>query len=706
MSNDDSKIGLNRDVGGPVNETTSGVSRRRMAFRPPTAPTKLGTDTVNTTTSDPIVPAPIMSLISSEDTSSAKVPLKKGKMWSHDEIMIYYEAVKQLGKDFDNITKWVAKRKVHKCKDQIKNFYFNSIKFIRTFADLDVDSQFTGVCRDAKELFLVINACEWRKRTGTSKYQADRLKELILDGVTTIRSKKKSLVIKTPLCPALNKFFIHNRRFDREKFPNDVIIKLRPKTYSEASFLIEKEKNPFLKLRLNSNERLSRLFDYLQDKWGSANGNPYESSPMEITLLPSDGMELGKIVLEVGPPETTTVSLNRLRREIDDTNSAKESGASPYSILVSNPFSINSDVVIQGLTKDNTIESSIIELYCLCGMTKELCFTYTISVPQRAPDPWQILSSLLGRDYGDTVCVGKEEDSRKRAAGDSIDEDDMSKVRITRCINCKSATAEETTPSSSRDEFTTSTAVPTVVESVIVAEENEAFEKQLQSLSGKRGRKIGGVKSSTPFSQSRITSFVSHVAKDPPPALPARRNLMQLNKDKAKGVSYASAYKYRIATEAQKKNSAYCGPTDFSHVSEPDSCNYSVLMGLKSPEKAHPVSFTSPNITRANMSEDERRRKETELFGDMSMSPSRFSTLDDKHKEYHNPSEYDLFGGDVSVTPSKTTSQMSLGVSESLQSSALFHVTVTEMMNQNSVDFSRNFLPLLDNLEQHSPKKG
>lgn len=42
-----------------------------------------------------------------------------------------------MGKDFDSVMKILAKRKVTKDKDQVKNFFFNTLKLIKTYVALD-----------------------------------------------------------------------------------------------------------------------------------------------------------------------------------------------------------------------------------------------------------------------------------------------------------------------------------------------------------------------------------------------------------------------------------------------------------------------------------------------------------------------------------------------------------------------------------------
>ncbi|VDP10993.1 unnamed protein product [Heligmosomoides polygyrus] len=190
---------------------------------------------------------------------------RKSKTWSHDEIMVFYEGLKQCGKDFDGVMRIMAKRKVDKNKEQTKNYYFNLLKHVKQSISLDED-----IGRDAKELFITINACEWRRRTHTNQYIPERMKELIFHGCTTIpirdKSKKKSVPvkIKTPPCPSLLKFFYSE--FSGLQITNNLLLFHREPMLVQVSC----EQNPLLRIRLNTNDRISRIFQLLRHKWSSA----------------------------------------------------------------------------------------------------------------------------------------------------------------------------------------------------------------------------------------------------------------------------------------------------------------------------------------------------------------------------------------------------------------------------------------------------
>ena len=62
--------------------------------------------------------------------------------------------------------------------------------------------------RDARELFVVLNGCEWKKRTMDAKFHASKFKALIFEGFVSVRVRHRNkLLIRTPYALCLLKFF-------------------------------------------------------------------------------------------------------------------------------------------------------------------------------------------------------------------------------------------------------------------------------------------------------------------------------------------------------------------------------------------------------------------------------------------------------------------------------------------------------------------
>jgi hypothetical protein len=117
----------------------------------------------------------------------------------------------------------MAKRKVNKDKEQIRNYFLNTFKcefhiFIfhiigmipvwKARAQID-ESEWATIPRDARELFVLLNGCEWRKRLDGSSFDQQKFKALVLDGTVSFRPKRKKFLvtIRTPYVPPLLKYF-------------------------------------------------------------------------------------------------------------------------------------------------------------------------------------------------------------------------------------------------------------------------------------------------------------------------------------------------------------------------------------------------------------------------------------------------------------------------------------------------------------------
>ncbi|KAJ1365436.1 hypothetical protein KIN20_025730 [Parelaphostrongylus tenuis] len=179
----------------PSQTVVEPMSHRRMAFRPPTEPlSSAGTTDVQKielSTAEcssgagfnkmdceisKFKPSISGTLINEEERHP-----KKSKTWNYDEVMVFYEGLKQCAKDFDGTMRIMATEKVEKNKEQTENYYFSLLKHVKQSISLDGDSM-GDIGRGAKELFITINACEWRRRTNNNQYIPDRMKELIFHG--------------------------------------------------------------------------------------------------------------------------------------------------------------------------------------------------------------------------------------------------------------------------------------------------------------------------------------------------------------------------------------------------------------------------------------------------------------------------------------------------------------------------------------------
>lgn len=100
----------------------------------------------------------------------------------------------------------MAKYKIKRDRVQIQKYYFNTFKAYRAVTKLSEDD-FKNIPRDAKELFIIINGCEWKQKTLGAKICQESFKQLLLNGTVTVKLKNRKILLKTPTCKALRQFF-------------------------------------------------------------------------------------------------------------------------------------------------------------------------------------------------------------------------------------------------------------------------------------------------------------------------------------------------------------------------------------------------------------------------------------------------------------------------------------------------------------------
>ncbi|EYC32033.1 hypothetical protein Y032_0003g1362 [Ancylostoma ceylanicum] len=583
------------------------ISRRRLAFRPPVDQRPLSTSGTRSesasgecsTSAGPSKPCTSSSLHEEE-----RLP-RKSKTWNHDEIMVFYEGLKQCGKDFDGVMRIMAKRKVDKNKEQTKNYYFNLLKHVKQSISLDEDSM-GDIGRDAKELFITINACEWRRRTGSNQYIPERMKELIFHGCTTMpfrdKSRKKSVPvkIKTPPCPSLLKFFYNNQL---DKFPPEIVVSLKPMTYADASYVVSCEQNPLLRIRLSTNDPISRIFQLLRHKWASlldkmdANGSRRSSGPRpEIRLFAGKDTEVGRVILsptELSP--AVGLSLNKLRKEREDREALKSKRSRnaqvntepSYTVRISHNFILNEEVIKSGLCEENVRDAIVAEIYCLCGMTPVVELVYSVKTTARLREPWRVLVSLLERDYGEALL----DTARKRPADVASErkEEPPSKTRPVR--NAKTKLTPQSnigSPLNTIQEEGPQTPVvvqPVLSESAVVLEEYDNFAEQYNALRGKKAnnRRSSSRALASSSNQKQITSFIAPRAATT--ALRVETTGSSADIMLGKQVSqYKARCVYERAMNQNQGNSNEKAATDFSELC-PTSFAHDFLSSLRTPEK-------------------------------------------------------------------------------------------------------------------------
>ncbi|KAF2364586.1 Homeobox domain-like [Trinorchestia longiramus] len=212
-----------------------------------------------------------------EDDREVRQPKKRRRrqweLWSSQDKDIFFEAINECGKNFDSIQAFFQSRNQKKGlpasqgknKDQVRHFYY------RTWHKISKYISFAGNAKKStQEIYGLVNYGEFRRRVGgTLDYKRGlKLRELVLQGTTSVRLKGRSIRIRTPQCRALKKF---NQPQDAsqgsEPLPRRVSVLLSAGSSSAWTHVHSLAHNPRLRTALSPNRPLRDLLVFLQHKW-------------------------------------------------------------------------------------------------------------------------------------------------------------------------------------------------------------------------------------------------------------------------------------------------------------------------------------------------------------------------------------------------------------------------------------------------------
>uniref|UniRef100_A0A0N5A908 SANT domain-containing protein n=1 Tax=Syphacia muris TaxID=451379 RepID=A0A0N5A908_9BILA len=729
----------------------SGISRRRMTFRPYSIPQTVGVSLVQQpSTSSAALEAEQGQSSGTTHVSSTNLgkTTRKWGMWSNLEINAFYDGIKQFGKDFDQVAKLMTKKKMNKDKDQIRNYYYNSFKLLRSTAQFD-DDVIGEFPRDARELFIIINGFEWKKRTEDMKIDPSKLRQLVLEGSTSVRLKKKkqNLIIRTPFCPSLQKFFPDQKT--EERLPSHVIIWFTPKTEADRYYVEMCGQNPLLRVRVSVAERIARIFLLLKAKWVLRIAKQdifrqenicLDTDELNLTLYPDKTTKIGSVVVKhVKESASSLISLNRLKKERHLSFPKKFGGAEIDSVSGedvaknttekdienslenvthisedNNVFTLSPVNLRSGLTEKIVGNATVTELFYLCGMERDIHLQYSANhLKRNSTEPWSIFISLVNRNYGENLCkvwsALPESDEIDPLNNFSLLEEGTRKQRLNSSLsstttNPDNGSLKNLQPMVEKTATVVSNAVERANNSItvhdrVVESENNAFKLQFESMqqSRKRGRSL--VQRGTP------PKCNYHVSSQPVQI----GSFMTTVKPTTSAVSTANCYfvsAQDLATARQKSSGHFI---DFSSIA-------GAKMHLSNMDEVLVQQNEGPSNTNLSTEAVAVVRNEDEYTGGDSIF-SHFATIGGSSSGSElNMGNCVRGGPEAEETSQKTLTELS-AVEFSGGSSQDGHTPIKGtnnlpedvrysfemMMQQNSVDYCRNFEQLITSIE--TPKK-
>uniref|UniRef100_A0AC35TJC5 SANT domain-containing protein n=1 Tax=Rhabditophanes sp. KR3021 TaxID=114890 RepID=A0AC35TJC5_9BILA len=363
----------------------------------------------------------------------------KKNTWSPADHNTFYDAIKANGKDFDLITKYMHKKKVAKDVVQVRSQWHNLYRIYKSHARI-TDQEIQHIPREVRELFIIINGIEWKKKVGDlSKNNAEKFRKLIGTGYVHVRKKTCTTCIKTPVCPALLKLL------PEHECPGNVhehlFIHLFPRRSVDYNYVKQScGQNPRVVIKFHMEEKIQRIFDLLSPKWKINHKNiEFRIAPTEKMVLKdysisffSDGslkkISLNKILSRKGIKPfraNNDVSVGLNGNPIRDIEPANESTIGTKDIFFYDKKSLE-----EGISNvDCDANAKVSELYFLCGRQEHIEFYYALNLPDTVNDLWHTFATFMKRKYGGMICGGMKEHATAVEDEESGSESDESSQR-------------------------------------------------------------------------------------------------------------------------------------------------------------------------------------------------------------------------------------------------------------------------------------
>jgi len=255
------------------------------------------------------LPVSVVNCVGTGSSGQPPPPLKKEKQrpenWTKLEQQIFFNALRQNGKNFESITQYFNVRQkrykldngvsVQKSKEQIRHFYYRTwhkvLKYIsmpslkadsstatttNTTVTITFDSsQFS--LRDMQVKCLIAFNLLMTKLHQWNKKAAIKLVELINQGWTTIREKGKLNRLRMPVCkisakpvePSTSAIATALPVEKSDCMPDAIHLHLEPRSENAYCRVHRLAQNPFLNIEIQTVQTVKFLIEFLESKWKS-----------------------------------------------------------------------------------------------------------------------------------------------------------------------------------------------------------------------------------------------------------------------------------------------------------------------------------------------------------------------------------------------------------------------------------------------------
>lgn len=288
----------------------------------------------------------------------------KFRALTHNEHKLFFEALGEYGKDFQNIQQYISQRRgknqtqaskstdqscnkvtindpqerkdnekkeEDKKREQIRNFY-NKLygKLSEWFGNLD-----DRIEKVNQELYILINYGEIWKKYGFkfNKKTKKHLEELVFYGSTSLRFNGRQVRLRTPPCKALKK--INEIGIDEKvkvvttrELPKDVIVEFHPATNRDWLRVQSLSQNPRVRAKLSIQKKMTTIIDFLESKWNLASEKLNRTVDVWLKVQPNSNSQLiseDQVTNPLALSNSTTTQANSTFATTNDPNGATTS---------------------------------------------------------------------------------------------------------------------------------------------------------------------------------------------------------------------------------------------------------------------------------------------------------------------------------------------------------------------------------------------
>jgi hypothetical protein len=261
-------------------------------------------------------------------TTTSVINQKKEKQrpetWNKMEQQIFFNALRQNGKNFESITQYFNARQkrftksdtdpttntngVQRSREQIRHFYYRTLHKITKYVSIPMSkdaanantsatasaaavasSSSTNILttnnslRDTQVRCLIAYHTLMNKSLRWNKKTAIKLVELIDHGKVKIVEKGKITRLRMPICKVSSKTISKDELETSDSLPLTINIHLEPKSESAFCRVHRLAQNPFLNIEIQTLQSVKFLIEFLENKWKNRRSQFIEKFQLEAS---------------------------------------------------------------------------------------------------------------------------------------------------------------------------------------------------------------------------------------------------------------------------------------------------------------------------------------------------------------------------------------------------------------------------------------